>query len=278
MDITVGVIGTGNMGAALVRGWSRGLGESVRLLVWDAVPAAMDRLAGSPGVVMAESLTSLVAEADVIVLVVKPKDGGDVLRSLSPSFREGQTVVSAMAGVLLETLRVACGPKPALFRVMPNLGVEMGTGMVAVSPEAAAAGQARAAAALDAAVKLFDALGVAVVVPETSLDIVTAVSGTGPALLAIAVEALEDGGVMAGLPRTTARTFARGAMLGAARKLTAQGVSAVELERQIEEACAPVGEGLGLVKERRVRAVFEEAVAAAAERSRQMRAPSGTRP
>ena len=266
MDMTLGVIGTGNMGAALVRGWSRGLSAGARLLVWDKVPAAMDRLAGTAGVAVVGSLTQLVAEADVLVMVVKPNDGRELLRSLSASFRAGQTVVSSMAGVELATIRQACGPKPALFRVMPNLGVEM----VAVSAE-----QGAAADALAAVVELFDALGTAVVVPESALDTVTAVSGTGPALLALAIEGMEDGGVMAGLPRATARAFARRAMLGAARRLVAGETPAEELRRDLQVACPPVSEGLSLLEEKQVRTVFEKAVVAAAERARQMRAPSG---
>jgi len=141
---------------------------------------------------------------------------------------------------------------------------------VAVSAE-----QGAAADALAAVVELFDALGTAVVVPESALDTVTAVSGTGPALLALAIEGMEDGGVMAGLPRATARAFARRAMLGAARRLVAGETPAEELRRDLQVACPPVSEGLSLLEEKQVRTVFEKAVVAAAERARQMRAPSG---
>jgi pyrroline-5-carboxylate reductase len=268
--VTVGVIGTGNMGSALVRGWARALGSGVRLLVWDKVPSAAERVAGCAGVVCADSPAHLVAEAAFVVVVVKPKDGDELLRSLAPLLREGQMVVSSMAGVELEQIRRASGPLPALFRVMPNLGVAVGAGMIAVASEPGTSAESQ-----KRVIDLFDALGTAVLVPESTLDTVTAVSGTGPALLALALEGLEDGGVAAGLPRSSARMFARAAMLGAARTLVAGDGSAAELQQRLVCSMEPLQEGLNVLQERGVRQAFVEAVEAASRRARQMRAPSG---
>ncbi len=208
-----------------------------------------------------------------IVVVVKPKDGDALLRSISGSLRDDHAVVSSMAGVELRQIRDATGPKPALFRVMPNLGVEVGAGMVAVSAEP----DARRAEALGQVVRLFDSLGSAVVVPESMLDTVTALSGTGPALLALALEGLEDGGVAAGLPRLSARAFARRAMLGAARMLVEGELPAEDLARGLVPSGGAVQEGLDVLRQRGVRSAFEEAVVAAAQRAREMRAPSSVR-
>jgi pyrroline-5-carboxylate reductase len=269
----VGVIGTGAMGGALVRGWSRALGVRARLLVWDTIPSAIDRVAACEGVSVAGSLDSLVAEAGIIVVVVKPKDGEALLRSIAGSLREDHVVISSMAGVELRQIREATGPRPALFRVMPNLGVAVGAGMVAVSAEPGA----QRAEALAPVVGLFDSLGAAVVVPENMLDTVTALSGTGPALLALALEGLEDGGVAAGLPRASARAFARRAMLGAARTLVGGEGSAEDLARRLVPSGGALQVGLGVLEERGVRSAFQEAVVAAAQRARDMRAPSSAR-
>jgi pyrroline-5-carboxylate reductase len=274
----VGIIGTGNMGSAMVRGWSRALGAEARMLVWDTSPGALDRVAGCEGVTVAPSVERLVAESGFIVMVVKPKDGDALLRSIAPSLEDGRIVVSAMAGVELQRLRQVSGPRPFLFRVMPNLGVEVGAGMVAVSAEPGREGDGEAGEALRRTAALFDSLGVTVVVPESSLDAVTAVSGTGPALLALAVEGLEDGAVAAGLPRTTARLFVRRAMLGLSRMLVAGEAPAEEIGHSLVPPADPLAQGLAVLEQRGVRSAFEEAVAAAAERARQMRtASSGTR-
>jgi pyrroline-5-carboxylate reductase len=107
------------------------------------------------------------------------------------------------------------------------------------------------------------------------LDAVTAVSGTGPALLAIAMEGLEDGGVAAGLPRSLAQLIARRATLGAARMLVEGDLSAAELRGRLAPAGDPLGDGAEILEERGVRAAFQQAVEAAAQRARHMRAPSG---
>jgi pyrroline-5-carboxylate reductase len=268
--VTVGIVGTGNMGSALVRGWARALGSGVRLLVWDKLPSAVQRVADCAGVVSADSPAHLVTEAAFVIIVVKPKDGDELLRSIAPLFREGQMVISSMAGVELQQIRRASGPSPALFRVMPNLGVEVGAGMVAVAAEPGADARVQ-----QQVIDLFDALGTAVLVPESMLDTVTAVSGTGPALLALAVEGLEDGGVAAGLPRSSARLFARSAMLGAARMLVAGDGPAEDLPRRLGLPSAALHEGACVLEERGIRLAFAEAVEAASRRARQMRAPTG---
>jgi pyrroline-5-carboxylate reductase len=269
---TIGVIGTGNMGSALVRGWSRALEAGTRVLVWDKVPSAMQRLEDIASVVPAGSPEQLVADTQFLILVVKPKDAEEVLSSLANVFGEGQVVISALAGVELAQLRLMAGPRPALFRVMPNLGVEVGAGTVAIAAEPGVSPQMQ-----ERVTALFAALGLATVVPETMMDAVTAVSGTGPALLALAVEGLEDGGVAAGLPRAFARTFARSAMLGAARILVAGDEPAAELQRRLAPPGDPLREGMEVLEERGVRSAFREAVEAASRRARQMRSPAGGR-
>ena len=161
------------------------------------------------------------------------------------------------------------GPAPVLFRVMPNLGVEVGAGMVAVAAEQGVSRELE-----QQVVSLFGALGLAAAVPESMMDAVTAVSGSGPALLALALEGLEDGGVAAGLARPLARTFARRALLGASRMLAESGVSAGELREHLVPAGDPLGAGAAVLDERGVRLAFERAVEAASERARQLRAPS----
>jgi len=113
-----------------------------------------------------------------------------------------------------------------------------------------------------------------VLVPESMLDTVTAVSGTGPALLALAIEGLEDGGVAAGLPRSTACLFARSAILGAARLLVAGDGPATELPPLLSFPSDALREGVAVLEERGVGPAFVEAVEAASRRARQMRAPT----
>jgi pyrroline-5-carboxylate reductase len=278
----IGVIGTGNMGSALVKGWLRAEpadgGSGPSLMVWDRLDASIERLfeefrssarvSTSPHgrLLAAGSLEDLVGMTDVVVLVVKPKDARELLGDLGRLIRKEQTVVSAMAGLTLERLREALGPGPALFRIMPNLAVEVGAGAVAVAVEPRVAPDG-----LEALLALLQPLGSVEVVTEELFDVVTAVAGSSPAFFAVAIEALEDGAVAAGLSRDAARTVVRQAALRAAARLPgrpdAPGDSRPSSDRRVEADPSVIK----LLEEREVRLAFRQAVEAAMEQSRRMR-------
>lgn len=249
------------MGSALVKGWLQA--GDVELLVWDTYQPAVEKLlavtstmtmsgSGGPGpgrteVVAAGSLEQLAAAVETIVLVVKPKDAKEAMESLGGLVGPEQTVVSAMAGLKLEWLRGALGPGPALLRVMPNLAVELGAGAVAVAVE-----EGTQEPVVERSLELFGRLGLAETMPEELFDVFTAIAGSSPAFLALAIEGLEDGAVAAGLGRTEARRVVRDAALKVAREGPGEDIP----------ASAPQDE--------RVVLAFRAAVTAAMERSRQM--------
>jgi pyrroline-5-carboxylate reductase len=263
----VGVIGTGNMGSALVKGWVRCSGTGIDLIVWDKVEASARRLLDSGAVKLAVSLDDLVARADVVLVVVKPKDAREVLSAIAGLLRGGQTVVSAMAGLTLEWMRGVLGPGPSLFRIMPNLGVELGVGAVAIAHEPAASG-----AEVRAIMELLEPLGLVEVVAEDRFDAVTGVSGSGPAFLALAMESLEDGAVAAGLSRALARKLVRQTALATAGLLPFFSDSPAELRAHLASTGDLDRLDMEALEQRGVRSAFQQAVEAAVERSRQMRA------
>jgi pyrroline-5-carboxylate reductase len=259
---TVGVIGTGAMGSALVRGWVRWSPSPMDILVWDKVPAAIEGVLAEERVVAAGSLEELVNASSTILVVVKPKDAPEVLGALASLSRPDQTIVSSMAGVTLARIRDIVGPIPKLFRIMPNLGVELGVGAVAVAAE-----PGRPEAETELVLGLFETLGLARLVPEEMMDAVTAVSGSGPAFLALAVEAMEDGAVAAGSSRGLARALVRQAAVTEAGLLLLCSESASRLKERLaatgeldDAGIATLGEG--------VRFAFRDAVSAAVNRSR----------
>ena len=265
MSTTIGVIGTGNMGSALIKGWLRSPQPNVRLLLWDKItPSALGPLM-TGRVSQARSLEDLVANADVIFVVVKPKDAQDVLGAVARLIREHQTIVSCMAGVSMEWMRTVLGPTPALFRIMPNLGVELGVGAVAVAPE-----PHTSAATVQALMALLESLGLAEQGSESMLDALAAVSGTGPAFLALAIESLEDGAVKAGLPRSLARTFVRQTALATARLLSLHSDSPAQLREHVASLDDMGTAGMDVLEDRHVRLAFQRAVEAALERSRHL--------
>lgn len=265
--VTLGVIGAGNMGGALVEGWVRSPLPGLRLVVWDKVEAAGRRLLTSNMVSLAGSLEALVHEADVIFVVVKSKDAAEVLGLLAGRLRGDQVIVSAMAGPTLEWMRGVIGPGPALIRIMPNLGVSLGAGALALAADAFTD-----AATVQAVTRLLEPLGMAEPVPEDALDAVTAVAGSGPAFLALVLESLEDGAVAAGLPRATAQALVRQAALDTARLLPLHDDSAAGLRAHLNAAGDLDRKAMAVLEDREVRLAFKKAVEAAMERSRGLRA------
>lgn len=263
---TIGLVGAGNMGTALAKGWLREERGRVDLLVWDKMEAALERLPVSVRLKIAASLDDLAARADVVLLVVKPKDAGEVFTAIAGELGAGRIVISSMAGVTIEAMRTALGPGPVLFRIMPNLGVELGVGAIALAAEPGAA-QSDSALVMG----LLRPLGHVEVVPEELLDVVTAVSGSGPAFLAVAMEGLEDGGVMTGLSRAAARKMVQDAALDIAEELPRHEGSPGGLRESLMAGGEIEGAVLDVAWDGGVRSAFERAVEAALERSRRLR-------
>jgi pyrroline-5-carboxylate reductase len=272
MGTTVGVVGAGNMGSALVRGWLRSPDPDLSLLVYDVVEERARDLACVQCVSVASSLEDLGRRSQFIVIVVKPKDTAAALKELRPVLDKGKTLISSAAGVTLETIRAAAGPGPALFRLMPNLGVELGEGVLALSTE-----HGTPEDVVDQVQALFESLGVVEVLSEELFDAVTAVSGSSIAFLAVALEGMEDGAVRVGMPRGTARTFVRQTALATALLLQRYPGSAADIKDQVASPGGTTIAGLAVLEDRGVRGAFLRAIEEATERGRSLR-DTGPRP
>ncbi len=257
------------MGSALVKGWLRVPEAGVDLLVWDVAEASLERLPVSGMMSRAASLDELADRSDVLLVVVKPKNGAEVLGAIAGRLGPHQSVISAMAGVSMEWIRGVMGPGPALFRIMPNLGVEIGVGAVALAPEAGM-DEARTRTVTT----LLKPLGMVEVISEDLLDVVTAVSGSGPAFLALAMESIEDGAVAAGLSRSAARTLVRQAAAATAG-LPQYADSSAGIRNGLLADCDAERVGIDVLEKRDVRSAFRQAVEAAMHRSREIREASG---
>lgn len=272
---TVGIIGAGNMGAALVRGLLAGAPGRTMFLVSDKDEARAVQLAewDPVRVTALRDASELVSKSDVLVVSVKPQDMGPLLAGLSAHLRPGFPVVSTAAGVTLIRLRESAGPSPVLFRIMPNLAVAIGEGVVALAVEERSAQEPSAQdpsaeAHLPALRSLFGCLGVVEVLGENYFDVVTAVTGSGPGFLALVLEGLEDGAVRAGLPRHVARAFVRQTAVGTAKLLREETGSAADLKDRVSSPGGTTIAGLAVLEDRAVRGALLRAVEAAADRGR----------
>lgn len=216
------LVGCGNMGRALVRGWLEAGLEPAALVVIDPAldPADMPELAGAQVYKRAEDVTGGM-HARVMLIAVKPQVMNAVLPVLWPFIDEGTVAVSVAAGVTLAQLRRGLGGAPALIRAMPNTPAAVGAGVTGLVADAGTADtdKALADAVMQAAGKVVWFTG------EDQMNAVTAVSGSGPAYVFHMVEALAAAGVAAGLPEAEATALARQTIIGAARLLEADADS-----------------------------------------------------
>jgi pyrroline-5-carboxylate reductase len=253
------IVGGGRMGEAILGGLLGAGWVAADLAVAEKVPARAAALrARFPGVAVGDA----VPVAEGAVLAVKPADVAGACAEVAAA--GARRALSIAAGVPLARLEAALGEVPVV-RAMPNTPSLVGAGVAAV-----AAGAHAGDDDLAWAEEVLGAVGEVVRVPEHLLDAVTGLSGSGPAYVFLVVEAMVEGGVLAGLPRDVATRLATATLLGSAR-LLAEGPEGPEsLRAAVTSPGGTTAAGLRVLEAAGVRSAFLEAVAAAAERSRQL--------
>lgn len=261
---TVAFIGGGNMATSLIGGLiAAGANpQNLRVAEPDAVRAAL--LRERFGVHTAAAGSDIVGAAAAVVLAVKPQQLVAAVKPLQ--LDRGTTVLSIAAGVRVDTLRAALGDGVHIVRSMPNTPALYGVG---ISGLYAPAGTPDAARKL--AQWILDAAGQCCWVDsEADLDAVTAVSGSGPAYFFLLVEAMREAGVKLGLsPEVAARLAAR-TLVGAAKMVDAGDTDVAVLRAQVTSKGGTTAAALQHMESARLRPIIHDALAAAANRSREL--------
>lgn len=244
--MVVGFVGSGNMAAAIARGWA---GEFAAMLFSDSGSGRARELAAELGG-EAVSSAEIAARADLVVLAVKPAK----LDEVAPDLAAAGAVVSVLAATPLARLRAAL-PGAAVLRTMPNLGVAVRRGVVCVAGEAAASTREK-----------LELLGTVVELEEGDFDAATAVMGCSPAYLALAVQALADAGAAAGLDPEQALAMVVESAAGTAALLRRQSPAA--LRRAVASPGGATEAGLAALQRAGGGEAFAAAVGASLERMR----------
>jgi pyrroline-5-carboxylate reductase len=259
------LVGAGNMGGAMLRGWlALGL-EPARVAVLDPAPSREVVELSRAGLRL--NPVEPVPDAAVVVLAVKPQVAGEVMPRLATWIRPATIVVSVMAGRTLSGIGRAMPQGTAVVRAMPNLPASIGRGMtVAVANSDVTAQQQ---ALVD---RFLAAIGsVEWIKEETLLDAVTAVSGSGPAYVFLLAEVLARAGASAGLPATLAERLATATIAGAGAMLQQSTATATTLRENVTSPGGTTAAALAvLMGENALGSLVEKAVAAATIRSRQL--------
>jgi len=202
--------------------------------------------------------------ADVVVLAVKPRDVPNVLEDLAGHLGERQVVLSLAAGVSTATIEAKLVGVPVV-RAMPNTPALVGESISGVAGGAHADEGATALAE-----RVLSAVGQVLRMEESLLDAVTAVSGTGPAYAFLLAEALTEAALREGIPHYLAQQLVHHTLRGAASLLIETGKSPFELRAQVTSPGGTTAAAMHVLEERGFRALIEDAVRAAAARSREM--------
>ncbi len=260
------ILGAGVMGETVLSGLLRAGWHADQIVATDRRLERQHELTARYGIKMLEN-TEAVAEAETVILVVKPQDMSDLLSEIAESIKPGTLVVSLAAGVDTTFIESRLPEGVAVVRVMPNTPAQVDEGMAAISP-----GSHSTQDHLDRVTEILSATGRVITVPERYQDAVTAISGTGPAYLFFVVEAMIEAGVHLGLPRDTATELVVQTMLGSAKLLRETGEHPTVLRERVTSPGGTTAAAVRQLEDHKVRAAFLRAMEAARDRSRELAA------
>ena len=249
----IAVVGGGRIGEALIAGLRESGTEASDIVVIEPVPARADQLSKRYSVLATE---------------LEPGDVPAVVQRIGAAISDSTTesiVVSLAAGIPTSVLENRLSAGSPVVRVMPNTAMLVGRGVSAVCK-----GRYARDEHLQRVVGIMESVGDVVVVTESQMDAVTAVSGSGPAYFFLLAEALIDAGVEQGLPRDVAVTLATGTALGAGAMLTGGGEGPAELRYNVSSPGGTTARAIRRLESGGVRAAVADAVEAAATRSREL--------
>lgn len=260
----LGFIGAGKMAESIAKGVVQsGLLPAARIRTAHLGPARRTAFQ-SFGVTVLDHNDQVVEDSDVVVLSVKPQVVKGVVLELKPKLSKKQLLVSVVAGVKLKDLQEWSG-HDRFIRVMPNTPAAVGKAASVMS-----LGTAATEDDAELISKLFGAIGKIWKADEKLFDAITGLSGSGPAYMFLAIEALADGGVAAGLPRDLALGLASQTVLGAATMATATGKHPGQLKDDVASPGGTTIAGIHELEKGGIRGIFMNAVVAAAKRSREL--------
>jgi len=260
----IAILGGGKIGEALLSGLLRGERTAGDIVVSEKHPERASYLAETYGV-QVTGVADAVKQAATLLLAVKPQDIDTLLAEVAQVIEPRHVVVSVAAGVTTRHIERALPEGVAVVRCMPNTPALVDQAMTAVAGGAHAGDDHLAVAE-----SLLGAVGRVVRVPESQLDAVTALSGSGPAYFFYLVEAMIDAGILLGLPRTLAAELIVQTAVGSATMLRDSGEHPVQLR---EAVTSPGGTTIAAIRELEVhgvRAALLAAIEAAARRSKEL--------
>lgn len=267
-------LGAGSMGGAILRGVvASGITIEGGITATNRSASSAAALAGVPGVTsiaLAEhpdGNLDAVAAADIVIVGVKPAMVPDLLSEIAPRLKPEAIVVSVAAGVTLQTFADVLGPEARVIRSMPNTPATVGKAVTGL-----ASGASVSAADLAVVRRLFETVGAVIEVPESQIDALSTISGSGPAYVFLLIEEFTRAGVAMGFDDADARLMAEQTFIGATALLDASGEDPAELRRRVTSPKGTTERAIAVLQDAHLDRTFADAAAAALARAKELAA------
>ncbi len=265
-DPILGMVGCGNMGEALIKGiLASRLVAKDNLVGYDIRPERRGYIKEKFGIRLASSNPELIATSDIVILAVKPQQMDELLIEISRAFDPAHLIISIVAGVTTHHIESFIKAEVAVIRVMPNTPALIGAGISAIS-----VGSHIKAKDKEVTRSIFQAVGEVVEVEEQLMDVVTAISGSGPAYFFYLIESLAKCGIEHGLREEVARKLANQTALGSARMVLETGVDPRALRERVTSKGGTTEAAFGVFDRAKLAEIYSEAVDAAIKRSQEL--------
>ena len=264
-DLRLGVIGVGKMGGIVARSIADVVFPARHIWVTDLDSILVQQLCDEKDTNDAGNIANLVKKTDVIFCAVPPAAVPSILPEIAHNLSAPQWLISIAAGVTTTTLEAYFDTAPPIVRVMPNIAAAVGAAISVLTP-----GTEANKTHLEIAQKIFNACGTSLIMDERHLDAVTGVSGSGPAYVALFIEALADAAVHVGIARVDAQKLAIHTVLGAANMLAETQEHPAVLKNRVTTPGGTTAAGLHALECGGLRATLTEAILAATERAKEL--------
>ena len=263
----IAFIGAGNMASSIIGGLLDSGHPAARISAADPFPESLEKLSAMAPVRVSADNAEAVADADVVILAVKPQVMAEASESIATAVQaNGAVTISIAAGITIATLESRLGEGAAIVRCMPNTPALLGLGASALYGNAGVNDTQRGYAE-----NILSAVGVSTwVESEAALDAITALSGSGPAYFFLFMEAMIDAGCELGLDRDTAALMTHQTALGAASMALASDVDLVELRRRVTSPGGTTERAVQSFEDSGLRDIVGKAMAAAEARAIEM--------
>lgn len=258
MDKKIGFIGSGNMSSTIISGLVENF-EAINksLYLSNRSREKAEKLCSKLDMNFIENNIDLVKTCDVIFLGIKPFIYDKVLSEISPYVTEDKLIVSLAAGVSMEDVAGYLNHPSKIIRIMPNVAVNVGEGMIALSSNDNVVSKET-----DFIINLLSSIALVDKIDESLMDAVTTISGCGPAFIAMFVEALADGSVLYGMPRDKAYIYAAQTLIGTGKMMLEKNIHPGQIKDMVSSPKGVTIEGVYALEKRGFRNILMETIEA----------------